>query len=145
MASDKLPDLPEFAEEELITHEREAIGFHLSGNPFTKYAWVLKEKRAKAIVDLDRFKNQKVIIGGTVKQVKQINTKKNGDEMVFTTITDFTGEIEMVVFPKLYQRTKKLWVLNSLLLIKGIVQEKDHDLTIVVEDVVSLKAYDKKI
>ena len=145
MALDKLPDIPEYAEDELIIHEREAIGFHLSGNPFTKYAWVLKEKRAKAIVDLDRFKNQKVIIGGTVKQVKQINTKKNGDEMVFATITDFTGEIEMVVFPKLYQRTKKLWVLNSLLLIKGVVQEKDHDLTIVVEDVISLKAYDKKI
>jgi len=142
---DKLPDLPEFAEDELIAHEREAIGFHLSGNPFSKYAWVLKEKGARAIQDLSQFKNRKVIVGGIIKQVKQINTKKNGDEMVFATITDFTGEIEMVVFPKLYQRSKHLWALNSLLLIKGVVQEKDHDLALVVDDVISLKAYDKKV
>jgi len=141
---DQLPNVPEFVEDELIFHEREAIGFHLSSNPFTKYAWVLKEKGAKAIMDLEQFKNRKVIIGGVIKQVKQINTKKNGDEMVFATITDFTGEIEMVVFPKLYQRSKRLWALNSLLLIKGVVQEKDHDLALVVDDVISLKAYDKK-
>ena len=141
---DELPDVPEFGEDELISYEREAIGFHLSGNPFEKYLWVLKEKGAKNIVDLEQYKNKRVLIGGVVKNLKKINTKKKGDEMLFATITDFTADIETVVFPRTYLKTKPLWVRNQMLLLKGTVQEKDHELTFVTDDAVSLKMYDRK-
>ena len=141
--SDKLPDVAEFSQDELINFEREAIGFHLSGNPFTKYLPVLKKKQAKAIADLEQYKNKKVVVGGVVKTVKKIKTKKNNDEMAFVTLTDFTGEIEMVVFPKLFRRTQSLWQNHHLILVKGFVQEKDRDLVLVLDDAVSLKTYDQ--
>lgn len=141
--SDQLPDVAEFLEEELIAYEREAIGFHLSGNPFEKYEPILLRKRAVKIVDLDKWQNKKVIVGVVVKNVKKINTKRNGDEMIFATLTDYTGDLESVVFPKVYERTKNLWSRNQMLLVKGLIQERDHDLAMVVDETVSLKNYEK--
>lgn len=142
-SKDQLPEVEEFSQDELVNYEREAIGFYLSANPFTKYLPILKQKKAKAIVDLDQFKNKKVIVGGVVKTVKKIKTKKNNDEMAFVTLTDFTAEIEMVIFPKLYVRTKSLWQNQQMILVKGLVQEKDRDLVLVIDEAISLRAYDR--
>jgi len=140
---DKLPNIPEFSPDELSTFEREAIGFHLSVNPFEKYLSVLKEKNAKSIIDLEQYKNKKVVTGGIIKTVKRIKTRKNNDEMAFVTLTDFKAAIEMVVFPKLFAHTKFLWQNNQAVLVKGLVQEKDRDLVLVLDEAVSLKAYGK--
>lgn len=142
-AKDQLPEIEEFSQDELVSYEREAIGFYLSANPFTKYLSILKQKKTKAVCDLDQFKNKKVIVGGVVKTVKKIKTKKNNDEMAFVTLTDFTGEIEMVIFPKLYLRTKNLWQNQQMILVKGLVQEKDRDLVLVIDEAISLRAYDQ--
>src|SRR3989339_1214034 len=141
--SDRLPEVAEFAEDELIGYEREAIGFYLSANPFNKYLPILKQKKAKAIIDLEQYKNKKIIVGGVVKSVKKIKTKKNNDEMAFATLTDLTAEIEIVIFPKLFSRSRQLWVTNQMILIKGLVQEKDRDLVIIVDEAISLRAYEK--
>lgn len=142
-AKDQLPEIEEFSQDELVSYEREAIGFYLSANPFTKYLSILKQKKTKAVCDLDQFKNKKVIVGGVVKTVKKIKTKKNNDEMAFVTLTDFTSEIEMVIFPKLYLRTKNLWQNQQMILVKGLVQEKDRDLVLVIDEAISLRAYDQ--
>lgn len=139
---DQLPDVSELTQEELVAFEREAIGFYLSANPFNKYLSILEQKKAKAIIDLDGFKSKRVIVGGVVKTVKKIKTKKNGDEMAFVTLTDFTAEIEAVVFPKLYTRTKFLWQNQQMVLVKGLVQEKDNELVLILDEAVSLKNYD---
>lgn len=141
---DNLPTVPEFSQDELISFEREAIGFHLSGNPFKKYKSILQQKKAKPIVDIEKYQNKKIIIGGVVKTVKKIKTKKNNDEMAFVTLTDYTGDIECVIFPKLYRRTKLLWQINQILMAKGMVQEKDRNMVMIVDNAVSLANYEKQ-
>jgi len=116
------------------------IGFHLSGDPFKKYLPLLRQKRAKKIVDLSSFKNRKVIIGAIVKSVKKIKTKKGNQEMAFVNVTDYSGEIEVVVFPKLFLRSGSLWQNNRILLIKALVQEKDNSLVLLADNAVSLSA-----
>jgi DNA polymerase III subunit alpha len=139
---DKLPDIPEFIKEELINNERESIGFYLSGNPLEKFMSILKMKKAVPIQDLEKGKTKELIIGGLVKSVKIITTRKNGDEMAFVTLTDYTGDVEMVVFPKVYERYKKLWKQNKTLMVKGKLQTRDNELAMLVEKAVDLVVYE---
>ena len=63
--------------------------------------------------------------------------------MAFVTLTDYTGDIECVIFPKLYHRTKLLWNNNQVLMAKGTVEEKDRDVVMIVDNAVSLKNYER--
>ena len=55
-------------------------------------------------------------------------------EMAFVKIDDFTGTIELVVFPSVYTRTKHIWVNDRVVLVKGKVSEKEERLTVLVDD-----------
>jgi len=84
-----------------------------------------------------------VIVGGILNTVRKIHTKKNNSEMVFATLTDYTDEIDLVVFPSMYSLNKNLWEQNQAVLIKGKLQTKDQNLVIIVEKAISLNFYDK--
>ncbi|MFA6005140.1 MAG: DNA polymerase III subunit alpha [Patescibacteria group bacterium] len=138
---DNLPDMAEYSEDELLEFERETIGFNLSKNPLEKYQGIFRQKRVVAIDTLTRTSGD-VILGGLVKAVKKIVTKKSNQEMLFVTITDYTSEIELVVFPKTYTKTKNVWQRNQVLLVKTTIQEKDESLVGIVNDAVMLRMYD---
>jgi DNA polymerase-3 subunit alpha len=140
--ADQLPEVAEFVEETILEYEREAIGFNLSKNPLEKYQIVLQQKRAIPINELSAGSKTDLLIGGLVKATKKILTKKDNSEMVFATLTDYTGEIEVVVFPKVFIKTKDLWQRNQPLLLRGRVQDKDNALVFIVSEAVSLRHYD---
>lgn len=139
---DKLPQVAEFSEDEILEFEREAIGFNLSKNPLEKYQAIFKKKKIIPLRELSE-KLGNVFLGGLVKSVKKVNTKKNNSEMVFATLTDYTGEIELVVFPKVYEKNKALWQRNQIVLVRGKVQQRDENLVVIVDSAVSLTMYAK--
>lgn len=141
---DELPTVEEFTEDEKLSYEREVIGFNLSTNPLAKYKLLFERKKVVPIVDLQESAIS-VLIGGLVKSVKKIVTKKNNDEMVFVTITDYTGEVELVVFPKVYARGRSLWSQNQIILVKGKVQKKEDNLVVLADEAISLKLYDSAL
>ncbi len=138
---DILPQVEEYSEDEKLAFEREVIGFNLSVNPLAKYAAIMMKKKAVPIAEL-KESAVPVLIGGLIKAVKKIVTKKSNEEMVFVTVTDYTGEIELVVFPKVYARSRSLWVQNQIILAKGKVQRKEDNLVLLADEAISLKLYD---
>ena len=56
-------------------------------------------------------------------------------EMAFVMLSDLTGNIELVIFPKIYQQVKTYLVADSVVLVKGRLDEKDNRLTVIVEDI----------
>ena len=75
-----------------------------------------------------------VIIGGIITKIKKITTRQGGQEMAFVKIDDFTGNCELIVFPKVFERTKFTWVSDKVVLIKGKVDQKDDRLSVLVDD-----------
>jgi DNA polymerase-3 subunit alpha len=140
---DNLPQVAEFSEDMKIELERQAIGFYLSANPLARYEAVFKRKKAVPVIELGEHKSKTVVVGGMIKSVKKINTKKSGEEMLFVTLSDNREEVELVVFPKVYLKTRSIWVSNNIILAKGKVQERDDELALIVDLAVSLKMYDK--
>ena len=143
-SKDNLPDMDEFSEDEILMMERQAIGFSLSKNPLEQYGAIINQRIDKKIGDLSLEDVGKIyIVAGAILRVKQVTTKKNNDNMAFVTLFDESGAIDVVVFPKLYARTESIWKPNTVILLKGRIDSKDDQLTILVENAVDLAKYKK--
>jgi DNA polymerase-3 subunit alpha len=78
--------------------------------------------------------NEKVKIGGMVSSLRIVLTKKGNAEMAFATIEDGTGKIETVVFPRIYEATRSLWVKEQLIFVEGRVEVREESLSLIVEN-----------
>ncbi|OGY91826.1 MAG: DNA polymerase III subunit alpha [Candidatus Komeilibacteria bacterium RIFCSPLOWO2_01_FULL_52_15] len=107
-----------------LSFEKELLGLYISDHPFKKYAGLLRE--ATPIHELAGRSggNQPVMVAGIISAVKKIITK-NGKPMMFATIEDSTGSIEVVVFPSIYEEQPQLWAEHTLIKIRGALSDKD--------------------
>lgn len=131
--SDNLPKVEELSKDELLLYEKELLGFYLTEHPLTSYLPTLEKKvsvRIGAIVNSPK----PIVIGGIITQVKKIITKNGGKEMAFVKLDDFTGTIELVVFPTIYERTKLIWRVDQVIILKGKVSEREDSLSVLVDD-----------
>ncbi len=130
---DNFPDVEELSKEELLLFEKDLLGFYITEHPLASKISKLEVKVSHRINSLTA-KDKTVVIGGIITQVKKITTRSTNSEMAFIKIDDFTGTIELVVFPSIYERTKSLWYQDRVVLIKGKVSQKDDRITVIVDD-----------
>lgn len=106
------PDVGEYSKEELLGYEKEVLGIYLSGHPMEEYMTKWKKNVTASAGDflLDEETgetkakdNEKVIVGGMIAE-KTIKYTKNNQAMAFITIEDITGTVEVIIFPKIYER-----------------------------------------
>lgn len=141
-----LNDVPEFNDEEIQALERSLLGFSLSARPIGDlisdfdYATTHKIFEISPKESLDEF----VRIAAVVSDVKIVVTKRTGAEMAFIRVEDDTGSLELIVFPKIFQRTKNHWVGNRALLISGRVDTRDESPTIIVEAIETKESMNEK-
>ncbi|WP_349408129.1 DNA polymerase III subunit alpha [Pseudalkalibacillus sp. SCS-8] len=135
-----MEDVPPFKDEEKLQFEYEALGFYLSGHPIEQFFGVLQSYRSRKISELESDKKQ-VRLGAMVTKVKLIKTKK-GDWMAFLQLSDETGEMEGIVFPKAYQRNAELFQEGRLVFLEGDVEHYEDTKFIVgkAADLQSLNA-----
>jgi DNA polymerase-3 subunit alpha len=104
--------------------EKELLGLYISSHPLEKYRNIL-EKRTIKISDLNStFRGAKVRIAGVIDQIKRILTR-NGNSMLFVNIEDFTGKLEIVVFPDLLERHPEVFQKNKVVIATGRLDDKD--------------------
>jgi DNA polymerase-3 subunit alpha len=134
---DHLPESEEFSKIDLLSFEKQLLGFYLTDHPHAEALKQIKTLVSHHITDLDPqiHLNKSVTIGGTIKTVKPILTRKNNHEMAFATLDDDTGQIELVIFPTLYSQTKALWQTEQVVLVSGKVDMKNR-LTLIVESAI---------
>ncbi|MFA5211354.1 MAG: DNA polymerase III subunit alpha [Patescibacteria group bacterium] len=114
--------------------EKELIGIYVSSHPFTYYENIFKDKITK-IIDVENYKRDDwIVIGGVVDKLSKKITKK-GSIMMFATLLDETGRVEMLVFPKTYEETKSAWVEGNILCVIGKTPKETGDNKIFVEKV----------
>jgi DNA polymerase-3 subunit alpha len=138
-AEESLADVDEFSREEILSFERELLGFYLTEHPLRPVISSLADKINFKISELpDQSGGTMVKIGGVITQVKKILTRQGNSEMAFIKIEDLTGTIEVIVFPKLYSQTKYIWVKDRVVIVWGKLDFKEDRPTILVEKVEEL-------
>lgn len=115
-----------YNQREQLTWERELLGLYLSQHPLETYMTFLSENTT-ALADIKvEHDNKTVKIGGAVQDVREIVTK-NGQKMAFVKIADQFTELELILFPSVYQQTVGYWERDKVLLIKGKVNTRDRE------------------
>lgn len=131
-----LKDTPPADPATKLAWEKELLGLYVSSHPLAPYKEIL-EKKTKPIKDL-LASSLTVTVGGIISNYRKIITK-TGKPMVFAQLADFSGEIEVVVFPDTFEQKPDLWQRDKTLLIKGQVQIRDNALKLICKDATILK------
>ncbi|SEP69627.1 DNA polymerase III subunit alpha [Butyrivibrio sp. TB] len=129
-----LPDVGEFDKEELLNFEKEVLGFYVSGHPLEAYASFMKKHSTNLTTDfyLDEetgtpkvTEGQKVTLAGMVTD-RRTKYTKNDKMMAFVTLEDLTGAVEVIVFPKIYERAAMKLSEDAHVIIEGHVSVEDE-------------------
>ncbi|HUL31466.1 MAG TPA: DNA polymerase III subunit alpha [Thermodesulfobacteriota bacterium] len=113
------PDIEEFPENQLITFEKETIGFYISRHPLSRYQEAIKKYTSSDTSTLPKLPNgAEVKICGLVSGLKEIVTKK-GDRMAFLTLEDMKGFVEVILFPEVFKAALPILRRGDPLIIKG--------------------------
>jgi DNA polymerase-3 subunit alpha len=128
----KVPNVDEFTKLELLAFEKEVIGVYVSGHPLEEYMTKWK-KRVNAISsdfsndddDMKVREGQNVTIGGIVTAVTMKTTKTN-KVMAFINIEDIYGTVEVIVFPKDYEKYRFILYEDNKVFITGRVSANDE-------------------
>jgi DNA polymerase-3 subunit alpha len=146
---DIYPEIDEYPKRTMLTMEKEMLGLYISGHPLDEYKDVLKERVSITTADFSRdpesesgenleLDGKKVIIGGIILSVKAKSTKNN-KLMAFVELEDLFGTVELIVFPKTYEKFKQFLVQDSTVLISGrISQKEEEDAKIICESIQTL-------
>ncbi|SDH74345.1 DNA polymerase III subunit alpha [Alteribacillus bidgolensis] len=127
-----------FSENECFEAEKEATGFYLSGHPLDRYQKILARFQPVSLFDRLPASQRKVWAAGIVEEMKQVRTK-NGQSMAFLTITDGTGDMEIVIFPNIYRKIRKMLTEQIPILIGGRQDRKSKKQKLLADHVLYLE------
>jgi DNA polymerase-3 subunit alpha len=133
-AAPQHPPIPteEFAQPELLAIEKEAIGLFISAHPLKQVREALRERVDCPLAELaDRKDKDWVNAGGIITAAKKIRTR-SGDPMMFATLDDLEGSVEILVFGKALAEYEGALGVDSVVLVRGRVDHKDADKTCLV-------------
>jgi len=128
----KLADSEPALEADKLAWEKELLGLYVSGHPLEQF----KEKLEKAAKISDIKKDERegftTIIAGHLDEIKIIRTKK-GDEMAFIKISDLTDSLEVVAFPKIFEKNKENLEVGKCVAIKGKLSKKNDEISMLAD------------
>jgi len=122
---------------QLLLWEKELLGLYVSGHPLEIYKDKLEG--VMKIKDLtDNIVGKTVKLGGMTSNVKKITTK-NGDPMAFASLEDFSDKIEVVIFPKTFEKMKDFWQEDKIAALTGKLDLRDGSYKLIVNTAKELK------
>ncbi|MCP4538442.1 MAG: DNA polymerase III subunit alpha [Chloroflexi bacterium] len=114
-------------QKEILVWEKELVGVYISEHPLTPALTRLQEVVTAYAGDLNADMNgRQVTVAGMVQRVRRHTTKK-GDEMAFVTLEDLQGTCDVVVFPRVWTKTKDLWQPERIVVMSGKVDAGRRD------------------
>jgi len=130
-----LPQIHEWPEPQLLAFEKDMLGFYVSGHPLARYARQLKRFVSSSINDLHQHKDEdEVKIVGLICKVKHTITRAKQEKMAILKLEDLDGSVELLVFPRAFQKVSRYIQLNSVVLVRGTLNLKEDTPKILVND-----------
>ncbi|MEK7505799.1 MAG: DNA polymerase III subunit alpha, partial [Patescibacteria group bacterium] len=98
-----LPETPPMKPEEKLEHEKELLGLYVSGHPLDKYKDKIGPGKTSSIKDIkeEKSEGEPAVVIGLLESLRPVQTK-GGESMAFLKLSDYTGSMEAVVFPRMY-------------------------------------------
>ena len=143
----RLPSVGEYSKEELLDFEKEVLGVYLSGHPLEEYMSLLQKNTTADTLafQLDEETGEvktrdgdTVTLGGMISGITR-KTTKNNTTMAFLTLEDLLGTVEIIVFPRDYEKYRSAIVEDAKVLIRGRVSaEEDKAAKLICTEIISM-------
>ena len=150
----KLPNVGEYSKEMMLGFEKEVLGVYVSGHPLQEYEATWRKRISATTADfaLDEETNtvrikdgETVVVGGMIAE-KTIKYTKNDKVMAFLTIEDLVGTVEVVVFPRDYEKNAALLTEDAKVFVRGRASvEEDKDGKVICEKIMAFDKPTKKL
>ena len=130
----KLPDVGEYSKENLLAFEKEVLGVYLSGHPLQEYEDKWRKSISATTLDFQpdeetgRAKvhdGTREIVGGMIT-AKTIKHTKTNQMMAFLSLEDLVGTVEVIVFPRDYEKNREYLEIDKKIFVKGRVSEEEE-------------------
>ena len=150
----RYPDVGEFDREISLAFEKEVLGIYLSGHPLEEYQDKIRKNATAMATDFARDEetgavkvhdNDRVVVGGMIAD-KSVKYTRNNKAMAFLTLEDLTGTIEVIVFPRDYERNQKYLNQDAKVFVAGrATVEDEQDGKIICERILPFEDTKKEL
>lgn len=130
----RMPDVGEYAKENLLAFEKEVLGIYISGHPLEEYEDKWRKTISATTLDFQPDEDSgrskvhdgaREIIGGMITD-KTVKHTKTNQMMAFVTVEDLLGTVEVVVFPRDYEKNREYLEIDNKVFIRGRVSEEEE-------------------
>jgi DNA polymerase-3 subunit alpha len=117
-----------------LSWEKHLLGLYVSDHPLRNYQDYFSANAIPIRNLHSGLIDKSIVIGGIITKIQKIYTRKN-KLMMFNTIEDGIGKMEILVFPKTLEKNPEIWEEEKVVLIKGKLSDKDGEYKLLCEDV----------
>lgn len=152
--NEQLPDVGEYPKEMLLSFEKEVLGIYVSGHPLEEYEGLWRKNITATTLDfaLDEETGRTKVVDGDMKTIggmitsKTVKTTRNNSMMAFITVEDLVGIVEVIIFPRDYEKYKSLLVEDNKVFVKGkVTVEEEKPGKIICQDIISFDSIPKEV
>ena len=132
-----------WSEMEILSKEKEMLGFYVSGHPLLKYKDEIKTFATLELGDVEGKKSGTYRVGGIIASIKKKIDKK-GRQMAFVTIEDFSGKAECIIFSDAYKKYSDILIEEAMIMVDGKVEINETSVKIIVENIMKIEEVKEK-
>lgn len=149
-----LPDVGEYTIEQRLTFEKEVMGIYVSGHPLQAYENLLSKNISATTLDfaIDDETGEVHVVDGRMETVggmivsKTVKTTRTNSMMAFITLEDLVGTVEIIVFPRDYEKYKSLLVEDTKVFVKGkVTVEEEKAAKLICQEIIAFEDIPKEI
>ena len=148
------PDVEEYDKKDMLAFEKEVLGIYVSGHPLDEYENMWRRNVSAVTLDFevdDEIGKVKVednstnIIGGIITN-KVVKTTRTNSMMAFITIEDLVGTVEVIVFPRDYEKYKEILIVDNKVFIRGkVTVEEDKAAKLICQEIIPFENVPRKL
>src|SRR6202040_3195817 len=133
-------NLPEWPEHEMLAHEKELLGFYVTGHPLTPYTSILESYSLASTKSLAQMQNRTLTrLGGMIAAVQNGVSKKSGKPYSMVTLEDLEGSVQLLCMNENYDKYRELLVPGKAILVIGEVNSGDEKPKIFPQEIMPLE------
>jgi DNA polymerase III subunit alpha len=140
-----ISNLPEWPQHELLAHEKELLGFYVTGHPLTPFAPILEKYALADTARLAELPNRSLTrIGGLIAAVQHGFSKKSGKPYSMVTLEDLEGSVQVLVMNENHDKFRPLLEVNKAILVVGEINTGEDKPKIFPQEILPLEDAPKK-
>jgi len=147
--AERLPNVPPWPETQMLTFEKQVLGFYITTNPLSHHAETINLYSTLDTSQLaDYTQDIQIVIGGMITKIRSHLTKTGrnaGSKMAVFTLEDLQGSVEVVMFPDVLNKYGSLLLKDTVVFVKGRLDFRREKPNILAVELISLEEVTEKL